>query len=78
MQEARERQCVLVAQGKSNLSARFHTADLTCEAIPLEDASMDVLSAMFFLQFMFCSEPAEGLPQQVVWVERTRRCDLVS
>lgn len=58
MQEARERQCVLVAQGKSNLSARFHTADLTCEAIPLEDASMDVLSAMFFLQFMFCSEPA--------------------
>ena len=56
VQEALERQRTLLTQGKSSLEASFHVADLTRMPIPVGDASVDVVSCMFFLQFAFGSQ----------------------
>jgi SAM-dependent methyltransferase len=55
VQEAVERHAVLVAQGKSNVQASFHTMDVTREPLPVAAGSADAVSCMFFLQFAFAS-----------------------
>jgi mRNA (guanine-N7-)-methyltransferase len=56
IEEAAKRQRDLAAQGKSSVVATFHVADLTREPVPLHEASVDVASCMFFLQFTFATE----------------------
>lgn len=55
IQEARERHAGLVAQGKSAVQAVFHVVDVTHAALPLESASINIVSSMFFLQFCFAT-----------------------
>ena len=55
VEEARRRHAVLVSSGRSGLAANFGCADL-CDAIALPDASQDIVSSMFFFQYVFESE----------------------
>jgi SAM-dependent methyltransferase len=55
VEEARRRHAALVSSGRSGLVANFACADL-CESIPLPDASQDIVSSMFFMQYVFESE----------------------
>ena len=56
VQEARSRHAGLVTQGKSTVQAVFHVADVTQTTWPLETASVNIVSSMFFLQFSFSSQ----------------------
>jgi SAM-dependent methyltransferase len=55
VEEARLRHAGLVAQGKSTVHAVFHVMDVTQNTWPLETASVNIVSSMFFLQFCFSS-----------------------
>lgn len=61
IEEARDRQRLLVSQGRSSLAAEFLLADLTQQPLPVDAASVDVVSCMFFMQFTFCGERAARL-----------------
>ena len=60
VEEARRRHTSLVANGRSNLTATFEVVDLCRDPMPVATSSIDIVSAMFFLQFIFESQHAAG------------------
>ena len=54
--EARARHSKLISDGRGGLDARFIEVDIRHQSLPAEDASVDIVSIQFALQFAFDTE----------------------